>query len=162
MVSRKNSVIFCLFFRHNCNKSLWKNIFLVSSHLCTSLLVRAPPQLTLSPSPTTCAVDNFQRLRFFNIQSPDKLTGKTKIISHPESSQESVKHKSTFTFTFHTIDPSTRSMAQPNTPPDSKNTHIRPSINEGFRTATNNDAILAALLQHEEDNISKPIVKNRS
>ena len=39
---------------------------------------------------------------------------------------------------------------------------MRPSINEGFRPATDNDAILAALLQHEEDNFSKPTVENRS
>ena len=38
---------------------------------------------------------------------------------------------------------------------------MRPSINEGFRPATDNDAILAALLQHEEDNFSKPTVENR-
>ena len=35
------------------NKSLCKNIFLVSLRLCTSPLVCAPPQLTLPPSPTT-------------------------------------------------------------------------------------------------------------
>ena len=64
------------------NKSLCKNIF----------LVRAPPQLThfhftYHPfnGPGMCAVDNFQRLRFCSL---------------PTSSQESVKHKSTFTFTF--------------------------------------------------------------
>ena len=53
-------------------------------------------------------------------------------------------------------------MAQPDISPDSKNTHIRPSINEGFRPATNNDAILVALLQHEEDNFLKLTVENRS
>ena len=35
------------------NKSLCKNIFLVSTHLCTSPLVRAPIQLKISISPTT-------------------------------------------------------------------------------------------------------------
>ena len=75
VVSWKNSVIFRFFFRHNCKKSLWKNIFLVSSHSCTSPLVRAPPQLPLVPSPTTCAVDDFQRLIFGNSQPPDKFTG---------------------------------------------------------------------------------------
>ena len=33
----------CFFFRHNFNKSLFKNIFLVSSHSRPSRLVRAPP-----------------------------------------------------------------------------------------------------------------------
>ena len=41
------------FFRHNFTRSLCKNIFLVSSHLRPLPLVRAPPQLKLSPSPTT-------------------------------------------------------------------------------------------------------------
>ena len=41
------------FFRHNFNRSLCKNIFLVSSHSRPLPLVRAPPQLTPSPSPTT-------------------------------------------------------------------------------------------------------------
>ena len=64
-----------------------------------------------SPSPTTCAVDDFQRLRFGNSQSPEKFTGKPKIVSHPTSSQEMLKQKSIFTFTLCTIYPSTRSMA---------------------------------------------------
>ena len=63
------------FFRHNCNKSLWKNIFLVSLHSRTSSLVHVPPQLPLSPSHNTCAVDDFQRFRFGNSQPPDKFTG---------------------------------------------------------------------------------------
>ena len=50
-----------LIVKHSCireelsdvNRSLCKNIFLVSSRLCTSPLVRALPQLTLPPSPTT-------------------------------------------------------------------------------------------------------------
>ena len=49
----KKSVMFCFLFRHNCNKPLFKNIFLVSSHSCPSPLVRAPPRLTLFPSHTT-------------------------------------------------------------------------------------------------------------
>ena len=73
------------------------------SHSRTSPLVSAPPQLPLFPSPTTCAVDDFQRLRFDNSQSPDKFTGKPKIVSHPTSSQESLKHKWTFKFKFCTI-----------------------------------------------------------
>ena len=67
------------FFRHAFNRSLCKNIFLVSSYSCPLPLFHAPPQLTLFPSPTTfrmctflsaspstaapCAVDNFQRLQ---------------------------------------------------------------------------------------------------
>ena len=43
---------FVLFFRHNFNKSLCNNIFFVSFHSRTALLVHAPPQLTLPPSPT--------------------------------------------------------------------------------------------------------------
>ena len=41
------------FFRHNFNKSLCKNIFLVSLHSRPSPLVCEPLQLTLFPSPTT-------------------------------------------------------------------------------------------------------------
>ena len=41
-------------------------------------------------------------------------------------------------------------------------TNISPSINEGFQTDTDNDAILAALLQNEEDSFSKMTVKNIS
>ena len=125
-------------------------------------MVRVPLQLTLLPSPTTCGVDDFQCLRFGNSQSPNKFTGKPKIVSHPTSTQESLKHKSTLTFTLRTIYPSTRSVAQPDISPDRENAHIRPSANKGFRPATDNDAILAALLQHEEDNFSKLTVKNRS
>ena len=76
VVSGKNSVIFRFFLRHNYKKSLWENIFLVSLHSCTSPLVRAPHQLPLSSPPTTCVVDDSQRLRFGNSQSPEKFTGK--------------------------------------------------------------------------------------
>ena len=70
------------------NKSLCKNIFLVSLRLCTSPLVRAPPQLTLFTSPTTPSPPRhvrgiqFQTLEI--LQSPDKFTGKhrTKINIH--------------------------------------------------------------------------------
>ena len=78
VVSGKNSVIFRFLFRHNRNKSPWKNIFLMISHSRISPLVSAPPQLPLFPSPTTFVVDNFQRLRFGNSQSPDKFTGNPK------------------------------------------------------------------------------------
>ena len=46
--------------------------------------------------------------------------------------------------------------------PKQENTHIRPFINWGFWPATDNDAILDALLQHEEDNFSKLMIENRS
>ena len=42
-----------------------------------------------------------------------------------------------------------------------RSTHIRPSINKVFQPATDNDAILAVLLQPEQDNFSKLMVKNR-
>ena len=41
------------FFRHNFDRSFCKNIFLVSLNSPPSSLVRAPPQLTIIPSPTT-------------------------------------------------------------------------------------------------------------
>ena len=127
-MSGKNSVIFHFSFRQKCNKSLWKNIFLVSLHSCTSPLVHAPTQLPIFPSPDTCRVDNFQRLRFGNIQSPKKFTGKPKITSHQKSSQERLKHKSTFTFTFRTVYSYMRSTAQLNIYPYSKNTYIYTAI----------------------------------
>ena len=62
------------------NKSLCKNILLVSSRLCTSPLVRAPPKLTLFTSPTTPSTPRHMRSRQFSTldiwQSPDKFTGK--------------------------------------------------------------------------------------
>ena len=73
------------------NKSMCKNIFFVRSRLCTSPLVRAPPQLTLFTLPATPSTPrhvggiNFESLRFFSL---------------PTSAQKSVKHKSTFMFTF--------------------------------------------------------------
>ena len=99
------------FFQRNFKKSVCKNIFLVSLHSRTFPLVRAHPYLTISLSPTTCGVDNFQCLIFGNSRSPNKFTGKPKIVSHPTISQERLKKKSMFTFTLRTIYPSTRSMA---------------------------------------------------
>ena len=130
VVSGKTSVIFSFFFLHNCNKSLWKNIFLVSLHSCNLPLVHATLQLTLSPSPTTCAIDYFQCFIFGNSQYTNKFTVNSKVVIHLTSSQESLKHKSTFAFTLHTIYPSTRSMAQTNIPPHNENTHIMPCINK--------------------------------
>ena len=74
------------------------------------------------------------------------------IISHPTSLQEILEQKSIFTFTLRTIYPSTRSMEQHNKSPYRKNDHIRPSINKWFRPATNSDATLTALIQHDEGN----------
>ena len=63
-------------------KSLCKNIFLVSLQLCTSPLVRVPPQLTLFNSPTTPSTPRNVCGRQFPMlyiwQSPDKFTGKRK------------------------------------------------------------------------------------
>ena len=64
------------------NKSLCKNIFFVSSRLCTLPLVRAPPQLTFFTSPTTPSTPRHMRGRKFSTldiwQSSDKFTGKRK------------------------------------------------------------------------------------
>ena len=64
------------------NKSLCKNILFVSSRLCTSPLVRAPPQLTLFTSPTTPLTPRHVRSIQFRtldiLQSPVKFTGKSK------------------------------------------------------------------------------------
>ena len=132
------------------NKSMCKNIFLVRSRLCTSpfFLCTSPTDtfpFTYHPfnGPGMCAVDNFQRLRFGNSRSPDNFAGKPKIVS----SQESLKQKSMFAFTF--------------------TLRIIYDVNgtslylERCSPATDNDAIIAVLLQHEEDNFSKLTVKNR-
>ena len=50
--SGKNSVMLCFLLRHNFNRSLCKNILLVIFHSLPLPLDRAPPQLTLYPSPT--------------------------------------------------------------------------------------------------------------
>ena len=54
----------------------------MSSRLCTSPFVRAPPQLTLFTSPTTPSTPRHMRGRQFPtleiLQSPDKFTGKSK------------------------------------------------------------------------------------
>ena len=53
-------------------------------------------------------------------------------------------------------------MAQPDIYPDSQKPHIRTSINKGFLSVTNTNAIFAALLHHNEDNFSKMTVGNKS
>ena len=120
------------------NKSLCRNIFLVSLRFCESPLVRAPPNwhflLHLPPlqRPGICAVDNFQHLRFGSLQT---------------SSQESVKHTSTFTFIF-----TLRTIYEVND---------TAWYLKRCWPATNNYAILAALLQHNKDKFSKLSAKNR-
>ena len=94
--------------------------------------------------PIMCMVDHSQRLRFYNCQSPDKFPGKPKIVR----SQESLKRKPTFTFTF--------------TLRNIYNVNGTALYLESCSPATNNDAIIAVLLQNKEDNLSKLTVKNRS
>ena len=62
----------------------------------------APINFSLCASPTDtfsftyhpiCEVNDFQRLIFGNSQSYGKFTGKPKIVSHPTSSQESLKQQ---------------------------------------------------------------------
>ena len=64
------------------NKSLCKNIFLVSSKLCTSPLVHLLTQLTLFTSPTTPSTPWHLRSSQFPMleiwKYPDKFTGKCK------------------------------------------------------------------------------------
>ena len=108
------------------------------------------PPFTYHPlnGPSMCAVDNLQCLRFGNSQSLNKFTGNPKTSILPTSSQESVKHKPMFTFTFTlcTI----------------YGVNGTAWYLERCWPATNSDTILAALLRHEEDRISKLAVKNRS
>ena len=105
-------------------ESLCKNILSVSSRLCTSYLVRAPPQLKLPPSPTTpwtapeCARSTISNAWDFSV------------VGHPRISQESVKHKSSFTFTFTLLN-----IYEVN----DKSRYI-----ESLSPATDNDAIIAA------------------
>ena len=97
--------------------------------------------------PEMCAVDNFQRSIFGNSQSPEKFTGKPKIVSLPTSSQESVQQKYTHTFTFKLC-----------------NIYEINSTDQYLRSCcpvTNNDSILVLLLQHEDDNFLKLTVENR-
>ena len=83
--------------------------------------------------PGMCAVDNFQRLRFGSI---------------PTSSQESVKQKSTFTFTFKV-----RTIYEVNG---------TARYLEMCWPANDNDAILVTLLHLNEDKFSKLTTKNRT
>ena len=88
--------------------------------------------------PGMCAVENFQRFKFGNSQSPDNFTGNPKIFSLPKMSQESVKHKSTFMFKFilHAI----------------YQVNGTAQYLKRCWPATDNDAIFSLLLQHKEYN----------
>ena len=93
-------------------RTQWCQQITVQEHIFGEFaLVHLTFGLCTSPTDTFCftyhpfnvpgmyAVDNFQRLIFGNSQLSKKFTGKPKIVSLPTSSRESVKHKSTFTFT---------------------------------------------------------------
>ena len=89
-------------------KSLWKNIYLVSSHSKTSPFVCAPPQMTLFSPPTTCVVDGFNAWDLTIVSHPKSLQ-EILNYSHPTISQESLKTNQHLHL--HCV-PSTRSMAQ--------------------------------------------------
>ena len=105
--------------------------------LCTSPTDTFPFTYQPHNVPRMCKVVNFQRLRFDNSQSPDKYTGKPKIVSLPKNSKEGVK-KRTFMFTFilRTI----------------QKVNVTAQYIERCWPATNNNSIISILLQHEEDN----------
>ena len=83
--------------------------------------------------PGICAVDNSKRFRFGSL---------------PTNSQERVKKESTFTLKF-----TLRTIYEVN----GKARYLKRCW-----PATNNDAILAALLHHNEDNFLKLMAKNRT
>ena len=70
------------------------------------------------------------------------------IVGHPESSQESVKRKSLFTFTFtlYTI----------------YKVNVTAQYLKNYSPAADNEAIFTALLQDQEDNLSKMTDESRS
>ena len=110
------------------NKLLCNNILFVSLRLCTLPLVHAHPQLTLYTSPTTpSTAPSCARSTISN-------TWDLAIVGHPTSSQESVKHKSLFTFTFIlcTI----------------YKVNVVAQYLERCSPTTDNNVIIAALLQH--------------
>ena len=94
------------------------------------------PPFTYHPfnGPGMCAVYNFQRLIFGNSPSPGKFTGKPK------------KSRFTLTFILCTI----------------YKVNVVAQYLEMCSPTTDNNVIIAALLQHQEDNFSKPTGKNRS
>ena len=98
--------------------------------------------------PGMCIVENFQRLIFGNSYSPNKFKVHPKRDSLPTRSQEGVKHKSTLTFTF-----TLRTIYEVND---------TAWYLEMCWPSTDNDEILSTLFHHEEDNVLKMTVKNRS
>ena len=80
---------------NHCAKTTFCEFVLVSLTFgsCNSPTDTFPFTYHPSNSPGMCVVDNLQRLRFGNSQPPEKFTG-------PTSSQEIIKHKSTFKFKF--------------------------------------------------------------
>ena len=118
VVSGKNSVMS----KNHCARTSCWWFFACAPHICFVHLPNWHFSLHLPPlqRPGMCTVDNFQRLRF---------------VSLPTSSQEIVKHKSTFTFTFKV-----RTIYEFNG---------TARYLERCWPATENDAILVALLQHE-------------
>ena len=122
-----------------CQKSLCKNIFLVSSRLCTSPLVCAPPQLTLFTSHTTTSTPRHVCGRQFPTleiwQSPNKFT-----------ERQEKKSMLKFKFIFSTI-------------------YEANGIDQYIERcwpANDNDTIITALLQQNKDKILKPTAKNRT
>ena len=140
--------MFYFFFRKNLKNNCARTYFgeFALAHLtfgwCTS------PTDNFPFTYHNCAVDYFQRFIFSNSQSPEKFTGKPKIVSLLTSSQESIKHKLTFTFTF-----TLRTIYEVN---------VKSWYLERYSPATDNEAIFAILLHHQEDIFSKLMVENRS
>ena len=60
---------------------------------CTSPIDISPFTYHPFNNPGMCTVANFQCLRIVIGQSPDKFTGKPKLVSHPNNSQEILKQK---------------------------------------------------------------------
>ena len=114
---------------------------------CTSPTDNYPFTYHHFNGPGMCSIDNFQCLIFGNSQSPNKFRGNPKIFSIMKASQESLKHKSIFMFTFTLC-----------------NIYEVNGTSQYLKMcwpATDNNANLAALLQHEEDNFSKLMVQNK-
>ena len=131
VVSGKKSVMS----KNHCARTYFWWVRACATHLWFVHLPNWHFSLHLSPlqHPGMCVVYNSKRLRFCSL---------------PTSSQESVRHKSTFMFTF-----TLRTIYE---------------VNGTARylkrcwPATDNNAIIVALLQHEEDNFFRLMVKNRS
>ena len=123
-------------------KLLCKKILFVSWILWTPPLVHAPTQLTIPPSPTTPSTAT--ACVWYTISNAWYLA----IVGCPTSSQESVKQKSLFTFSF-----TLRTIYDVN----GTAIYLKRCWHD-----TDNDGIISALLQHNEDNFSKLTDENRS